>query len=324
MGIDNNLISIIVPVYNIEKFLPHCIESILNQTYKNFELILVDDGSTDKSGDICEYYKKLDSRIKIIHKVNNGVSHARNCALKIATGKYVLFVDGDDWIDNELLAHYIMKIEEESGDLLISEYKSHINKQCITQTPDYSSGVISIDEAYLKVINPKGFYGSVWAKLFLLDIIRKNNLLFNPEIRIGEDLLFTINYLKYCNNVVYDCIGRYNYLIREGSALNSDCFGFDEKRLDIITVYELIMTDPNFNKSSYKNRVYAIYVRECADWYCRANNLKNYSKYNNLRRKSLNYLVKFLYSDTYTLQTKVNTLLKLIVPKLVNKLKYGE
>lgn len=324
MNIDNKLVSIIVPIYNIEKYLPHCINSILNQTYKNFELILVNDGSKDASGDVCDEYKELDSRIKVIHKINSGVSDARNCALRIAKGKYVLFVDGDDWIDNDLLNHYIMKIEKQSADLLISEYNSHINGQCIPQDPDHLSGIINIDEAYLKIINPKGFYGSVWGKLFTLEIIKKNNLQFDSDIRIGEDLLFTVNYLNYCNSVVYDCIGKYNYLIREGSALNNEDFYFDEKRLDIIKVYEKIMKHPNFNKSSYKNRVYSIYVRECADWYCRTNNLKEYSKYKNLRQKSLKNLICFLYSDTYTVQTKVNTLLKLITPKLVNKLKYSE
>ena len=150
--------SIIIAAYNIETYIRRCIISIINQTLKDIEIIVVNDGSTDNTLGIIKELYKLDNRIIIVNQENKGLIEARKSGLNIAKGEYILFVDGDDWIDNELLAHYIMKIEEESGDLLISEYKSHINKQCITQTPDYSSGVISIDEAYFMEVYGQNYF----------------------------------------------------------------------------------------------------------------------------------------------------------------------
>ena len=100
----NGLISVIVPVYNVESYLEKCIDSIIHQTYKNLEIILVDDGSTDNSGKICDVYKEKDSRIKVIHKQNRGLSSARNCGLEIAKGEYIGFVDGDDYIAEDMYA----------------------------------------------------------------------------------------------------------------------------------------------------------------------------------------------------------------------------
>lgn len=113
------LISIIVPVYMAEKYLNRCIESILCQTYKNFELILVDDGSPDTSGDLCDYWAGQDSRVKVIHKENGGASSARNCGLKIAKGKYIAFVDSDDWLEPNMYEQLYKLLEENKAQMAI-------------------------------------------------------------------------------------------------------------------------------------------------------------------------------------------------------------
>lgn len=116
-------ISIIVPVYNIEKYIVRCIESILNQTYSNLEIILVDDGSTDSSGGICDEYAKKDDRIVVIHKVNGGLSDARNAGLKVVTGDYIGYVDGDDWIDSTMYEDMLSVMEAKDIKLSICRYK---------------------------------------------------------------------------------------------------------------------------------------------------------------------------------------------------------
>ena len=113
-----NDISVIVPVYNVEKYLEKCIDSILSQTFKNFEIILVDDGSTDSCGIICDEYERLDNRVKVIHKINGGLSSARNSGLEIASGEYVAFVDSDDWIDKNMYQELYNEAKKNNADIV--------------------------------------------------------------------------------------------------------------------------------------------------------------------------------------------------------------
>ena len=115
-------ISVIVPVYNVEQYLPRCIDSILDQTFTDFELLLIDDGSKDKSGEICDNYAKKDSRIRVFHKENGGVSSARNLGLYNAKGKYIAFIDADDWVENEYLRIMYKHGEEECADIISSDF----------------------------------------------------------------------------------------------------------------------------------------------------------------------------------------------------------
>ena len=126
-------ISIIIPIYNVREYLAKCIESVINQTYQDIEIICVDDGSTDGSYEICEYYKKKDSRIKVVHKINEGIVSARQTGLKIANGEYVGFVDGDDWIDEKMYESMIRTMEKSNVDMVetgvIDSYNSFTEKE---------------------------------------------------------------------------------------------------------------------------------------------------------------------------------------------------
>lgn len=316
------LITIIVPVYNVDKYLKRCVNSILNQEYSNYELFLVDDGSTDKSGEICDYYAIKDSRVKVIHQTNSGVSNARNKALNIANGQYVVFVDGDDWIDGEMLKSFVDTIHEYSADLVISEYKTEIENETVLQPFDFNEGLITLSNAYQKIVNPYGFYGSVWAKVFSLSIIRNNNLFFNDNLKIGEDLLFTTQYLIHCKSVVYNRNHFYHYYERCGSALRGNINEFDYKRLDIIKVYEAILVEKAYFNTTNKKRATSIYVRECADWYCRTVENINKEYRSQLKDKVYNYLLSFLLDSTFGIKTKATTILKLLIPKVVFWSKY--
>ena len=124
-------ISVIIPIYNVEDYLEQCVESILNQTYTNLEIILVNDGSTDSSGEICDRYKNIDKRIKVIHKVNGGLSDARNCGLENSTGEYIAFFDSDDWADEKFYDTLYTNIKKYNGDIAVCNYKKYYSKKDI-------------------------------------------------------------------------------------------------------------------------------------------------------------------------------------------------
>lgn len=208
------LFSIIVPVYNTEKYLKNCLESILNQTFRDYELIVVNDGSKDSSAEICDYYAQLDDRIRVIHKENGGVSSARNCGINMAKGKYIWFVDSDDTIANNAL-QILSAAVKDNDDLIVFnrllEEKYHIK---------------SFDD-FLKVHYFSYHLGfEPWNKLYKREIIKLNNILFDTEEAIGEDLLFNISYYQYINNIKFISEKLYNYIVREDSAMTTR----DDKR----------------------------------------------------------------------------------------------
>ncbi len=211
-------ISIIVPVYKVEQFLEKCINSLLNQTYKNLEIILVDDGSPDNSGLICDKYAKKDKRIKVIHVENGGVSRARNIGIDNATGKYLTFVDSDDYIEinsySKLLSHIDNKTE-----LICYNYKYDNNGECSEAIVELKTGSISKSSLYNEIIKEKSICGYPWNKLYRLDIIKKFNIKFDEDIKIMEDLIFNLKYLEVISNIKYVDDAIYYYVQRENSAL---------------------------------------------------------------------------------------------------------
>lgn len=177
--------SIIVPVYKTEQYIEKCVTSILNQTYKDFELILIDDGSPDRCPQMCDEYQKLDPRVKVIHKKNGGVSSARNCGLEIASGIFVWFVDSDDYIEPFSLQQLYEAQKEKKADLYV------FNTQQI-----YSFHTADINQFFEKYYFTYVLGFGPWNKLYRRKIIQKNHLKFDEQETIGEDLLFNINYYK--------------------------------------------------------------------------------------------------------------------------------
>ncbi|MBQ9782222.1 MAG: glycosyltransferase family 2 protein [Clostridia bacterium] len=175
----NDLISVIVPVYNVQKYLPRCIESILNQSYKDIELILVDDGSPDNTGEICDYYAKKDSRVVVIHKENGGVSSARNAGLNIAKGKFINFVDSDDYIPNDSLENLINLQKENDADLVCCTFERLLQNGNIVQTKFYDK-VLYIDNIKSEEVNIflSNHFRGPCAKLYRSSILKCNNLFF--------------------------------------------------------------------------------------------------------------------------------------------------
>lgn len=241
LNLDNyycDLISVIVPVYNVEKYLYSCIDSILAQTYNNLEIILIDDGSTDCSGKICDEYALKDSRILVIHKENQGLGLARNSGLEIAKGKYILFVDSDDYIHPKMVEELINNLVNVSADTCFCGYFSVYKNDLIEDNPAYYNDRIFkgneiINEVLLNMIGglPSDKYDTklnmaVWHALYSTEIIKKNHLTFPSEREfISEDIIFHILYLQCAKKVYYISTPLYYY---RASRIDSLTQRFDE------------------------------------------------------------------------------------------------
>lgn len=234
----NPLISIIVPCYKVEKYLHKCIDSIICQTYSNLEIILVDDGSPDNSGKICDEYAKRDNRIKVIHKKNGGLSDARNTAIDIATGEYILFIDSDDYVSFNHVEHLYEVISKYNSDIAIEDLTPFYEGT----EPDTSYNekkkdlVFNSNDALIKMFYQKDFDTCACSKLYnkkLFESIRY------PKGWLYEDLSTTYRLIQRCNKVAFSYFKDYYYLLRcnsiEGSPFNPKKY---ESCMNIITQLE--------------------------------------------------------------------------------------
>lgn len=215
-----DLISVIVPVYNVEKYLDRCMASILEQTYTRLEIILVDDGSTDACGAMCDAYARKDSRVRVVHKPNGGLSDARNAGLAIATGDYVGYVDSDDWIEPDLYERMHQACAAHGAQLAVCRYFSEYRDKTVSGG---DGSVVPLSrEALLKIYigghDTYVIYNSVWSKLFRRDLVQ--GMVF-PKGRNSEDILYTTRAFCRAERAVYLDRCLYHYVLdREGSIMN--------------------------------------------------------------------------------------------------------
>ncbi|MBO5414736.1 MAG: glycosyltransferase [Bacilli bacterium] len=213
----SKLLTVIVPVYNVEKYLDTCIKSIINQTYSNLEIILVDDGSKDDSGRICDKYAEKDKRIKVIHKENEGLSEARNLGIKLSKGDYITFVDSDDYIDERMYEILIHDLEYYDVDIATCDY---------LRVEDYSkkaeiSNEVNIygkKEALCKLLKNEEYKDYAWNKVYKKKLFKD---IWYPKGRVQEDVAVTYKLIINGNNVSYNKSKLYFYLKREGSIIDN-------------------------------------------------------------------------------------------------------
>ena len=211
----NPLISIIVPVYNVEKYLPKCVESLLAQTYSNLEIILVDDGSVDASGQICDTYAAKDSRVRVIHQPNAGVSAARNAGLKAARGEYIGFVDADDWVEPDMYEYLYGLISKENAHLAMCNFYTFTDSDCkpvIQISADYAMYPLTSIFDF-----PSWIY--LWNKLFKKSTL--GDQLFNSQVSYGEDSSFIFECIKKQGLLSVGNQPKYYYRHNPKSASNS-------------------------------------------------------------------------------------------------------
>ncbi len=211
-------ISVIVPVYNVEKYLSRCIDSILSQTFTDFELLLVDDGSTDKSGEICDEYAKTDARIKVFHTENRGVSAARNLGIKEASADWICFVDSDDWVEKKFLSDLYGNGFSQDECIIFQrafvEYESSPEKNRIS-FPYYIDMTLYAPFDEKQIIKYKILEDvSVWAKIFNKNIIRTHDIRFCENLSISEDVVFLHTYLQFVKEIRLQSSYSYHYMRR--------------------------------------------------------------------------------------------------------------
>lgn len=193
---DKELVTIIVPVYNSERYLPQCIENLMIQTYENLEIILIDDGSQDYSLRICETYVQKDNRIKVIHQDNMGVSATRNVGIEEAKGKYICFVDSDDYVEKEYVYELVNGVSKNVMPFCgytIDTYKK--TKLISTKRIREADRVTAVKDDMANLFH-QGYFAVIWNKIYDVTVLRENRIKFDSNLSLGEDLLFNINYIQ--------------------------------------------------------------------------------------------------------------------------------
>lgn len=311
----NPKVSIIVPVYNVEKYLERCVNSLQNQTLKDIEIILVDDSSTDSSLEICNRLAAEDSRIKVIHKVNEGAGYARNAALLIAGGEYVGFVDSDDFVEPCMFETLYNKAVLYSSDLVLSgvlfvDGNMFSEKgECIRKTYFDKDTHFDTDESIKKLrmgiagslpedADDSKYGMSIWKNLFKLEIIRKNNLVFQSEREIySEDALFMIDYISCIKKATGISEAFYNYCRNEASISKSYKKDRFEKSLAFVNEVEKRL------KKDIKEDEYRIYIHRFWQAMCRVLCSQEimYAQDNNIKYSALNERLEMICTHSLTL-----------------------
>ena len=255
------LISIIVPVYNVEKYLRQCLDSLIKQTYKNIEIVIIDDGSTDNSGKICDEYEKKNKNIKVIHKKNEGLGLARNTGLELIKGEYVMFVDSDDYVSNEICEVLLNNMNNNNYDYCKCGYCSFDNNGKLFSTKKYCNEKFYENDSKFQmmarmigslpdkkdVIEP-----SVWACIYKADIIKKYNIKFPSERElISEDIVFNLEYMEHVQSSgIIDYCG-YFYRFNPKSLSKS----YKKDRYDkIVYLYDYLynrLTELKYNNDAF-------------------------------------------------------------------------
>lgn len=263
-----NVVSIIIPVYNAEANLHDCLTSVLNQSYRNIEVILINDGSTDLSGEICDDYAKTDSRLKVIHQENSGPSYARNTGINRAVGDYVQFVDSDDWIE-PTMTRKLVEAMNQNVRLIICGYTS------ISRNNDKTSFIPAIEGVYQKsefMLHFGNLYKHILLpspcnKLYDAALIRDYDIRFSESLTMGEDLLFNIDYLNHCHriNIIPDSL--YNYRLASNNSLtrnfNKDLFQNQQTLYQDVREFLIKNNCYTSENKYYLNVIYANSIVNC-------------------------------------------------------------
>lgn len=263
-------ISIIVPIYNVEKYLANCLDSLLAQTHKELEVILVNDGSKDKSLEICKAYAEKDTRIVVIDKINEGVSIARNTGIEAATGDYVAFIDPDDWVEPEAYASMLRQLKKWESPICLCNFYKDTKRRSQPKCFEFKEEVLEGEAIRKKLINnmigmpdllPKYVYvmGSVWRGLYNRNFLNSNELRFVPKLTIMEDLVFMVQTLLKCNKVAIDQGIWYHYVQHATSTLHTYNGQLWEDQLVVYELLEQSLKDANL-EGDMRNRLDLRYI----------------------------------------------------------------
>lgn len=271
----DDLISVIIPIYNAQKYLRECLDSVIGQKYKNLEIILINDGSIDQSGKICDDYAKEDKRIIVIHKINEGVSAARNKGIELAKGKWVTFIDADDWVDLDLF--YICMqakdekdiifygVKEEGRNFTVSVNNDKLSERNVLEEEDFDKLMIRALNPYIYLqgiyqhVNSQGPYG----KIIKSSLLRKNKVKFEQNLILGEDILFNLEVLSLAKKADVILKKMYHYRYNDESVLhkyNPNIFFAVKSAAE--SIGEFLKDKKNLQNGLFEDAYYVFVVRK--------------------------------------------------------------
>lgn len=226
---DSPLISVVIPLYNVDRYLSRCLDSVVAQTYKNLEILLIDDGSTDRGPSICDEYATKDPRIVVVHKENGGLSDARNKGIDEMTGTYVTFIDSDDYVDEDYVETLYNMIAEDNTKLSICSHRVLYDTGKIIEKATGERSVLDSKTVLERILYDEGIDLSSWAKLYSSELFMDVRF---PVGRVFEDSATTYKLVDLCDRVSLNSVSKYNYMIRSNSISTSK---FTSKKMDLIT-----------------------------------------------------------------------------------------
>ncbi|MCQ2424558.1 MAG: glycosyltransferase [Lachnospiraceae bacterium] len=290
-------ISIIVPVYKVEQYLPRCIDSILAQTFTDFELLLIDDGSPDNCGKICDDYAAKDARVRVFHKENGGVSSARNLGLDNAVGKYIGFVDSDDYIFPKMY------------ETLLSCFAYDVQLSCVSvytdQHRESSSPVILNSDETIETCFLSSMWTTIWNKLFLREYV--DHLRFDISLQIAEDVLFLSQYLKRVRSSCFINSTLYVYCDNQSSATRDSTVS--RKAINIPVVDKRIIDEFNHHSRSVKNKLYYWSYKDISLWIHKVNDRRIQKE---IIRKAFPIRIKTIFNDEIYWKSRILFVLGMI------------
>lgn len=248
-------ISVIIPIYNAEKYLSACMDSLLSQTYENLEIILVDDGSKDGSLTLCRAYEQKDSRVRVIHQENQGVSAARNAGLKMASGAYIAFVDADDYVETDYFQRLYQAITESAADMACCDYVEILNGEpnpAAAPKVKRSRKLTDICEVYASIAaGTEHYWSCVWGKLIKADLAKK--IAFTQDLRYGEDQVYMYDLFLQAPAICLDRYKGYYYVRNEDSATMRFGELSAKRRMDEMKMYQYMLSHLPQSANTFKN-----------------------------------------------------------------------
>lgn len=261
------MVSIIVPIYNSQMYLERCLRSIELQNYRNIEVIMIDDGSTDHSRDIMEKFASKDKRFMAVYKENSGVSDCRNLGMSMAKGEYFQFVDSDDWIPNDSTQRLVRAMEDTGSNMVIGDFKRVIKTNIVHKGHIDVTGKLTRAEfaSYMMQAPANFYYGVMWNKLYDASIIRKNKLVCS-ELNWCEDFQFNLEYLQFVDGVAVTHAPVYYYVKRKGSLVDTqvDLLSTVRTKKKLFEYYKVLYEDLDLYEK-HKLRIQAFYVEFARD-----------------------------------------------------------
>lgn len=302
-----NLISVILPIYNVSDYLDRCMKSVINQTYKNIEIIMVDDGSTDDSALKCDEYKEKDDRIVVFHKENGGLSDARNYGIKRASGNYITCIDSDDFIDLDYIEYLYNLITKYNVKMSICQHRVLYSNGKVKEFGKSGEEILSSKKCLERMLYHDVIDTSAWAKLYDRSLF--SNVEY-PKGKLFEDIATTYKLMLQCNEIAVGYESKYNYLVRRDSIVNCS---FNPKKFDLLEMTDKMADDvlkiyPDLKKAVLRRQVYARFST--------LNQMLNVPNFEKERKAIIDFITKYAHDVAYDSKTPMRDRMAILLLRL--------